>query len=88
MITSHKALYILFFLEMLIGIRRNKQSDKNINDSIFLSVNENIIKNRTNIGKPMYKSVNSINLPNVFFIELIVIYMFITFYSYNICHFR
>ncbi len=71
-----------------MGIKRNKQIDKNIKDSIFLSVNENRIKNRINMGKPMYKSVNSTNLPNVFFIELIVIYISITFYSYNIYHFH
>ena len=48
---------------------------KNIKDSILNGVHENIIKNINNIGNPIYKSVNSTNLPNVLFKLFIVIYI-------------
>ena len=66
-------LYILFFLEKLMGINKNIHIVRNINDTNFKLVNAKSIKNIINIGKPIYKSFISIYFPNVFFRLFIVI---------------
>lgn len=60
-------LYILFFLDICIGINRNNPIVRIIKDSNFKLVNENIIKNKNKIGIPKYKSNISIYFPNVLF---------------------
>ena len=73
-------LYILFFLDTVTGIIKNIPTVKIINANVLVESNENNVRNKNNIGKPIYKSFISIYFPKDFFILLIVIYIFTHLY--------
>lgn len=65
---------------MFIGINKKRQMERKINASNFKLVKQNKIKNKNNIGNPIYKSVISVNFPNVLFKLLTVIYTILHLY--------
>lgn len=75
---------------MFIGINKKRQMERKINASNFKLVKQNKIKNKNSIGNPIYKSVISMNFPNVLFKLLTVIYIiphlyFCIFYDTYFC---